>query len=139
MARVARELPESEINLTSLIDVVFFLLIFFMTSSTLARVGEESAAVELPQSAVATPPQDGPRKIQVVVRGDGEFMVDGRRTEDAGLEGVLRTQARSREGPARVVIRAGKEARFEAIRQVMRAASAAGLPDVLFMTLEERS
>jgi len=64
---------EVNVNLTSLIDVVFLLLIFFMVSTTFTR--ERELTVELPE-AVAEGAAEAAEFIEIEVNAEGEYAVN---------------------------------------------------------------
>lgn len=70
--RQSRELEP--MNLISLIDVMFFLLIFFMLSSTFTK--ETHLGVELPE-ANGVPSVEEKQQIEVVIGEQGSFSVNG--------------------------------------------------------------
>jgi biopolymer transport protein ExbD len=70
--RQSRELEP--MNLISLIDVMFFLLIFFMLSSTFTK--ETHLGVELPE-ATGTPSVDDKQKVEIVIGELGSFSING--------------------------------------------------------------
>lgn len=70
--RQSRELEP--MNLISLIDVMFFLLIFFMLSSTFTK--ETHLGVELPE-ATGTPSVDDKQKVEIVIGEQGSFSING--------------------------------------------------------------
>ncbi|RYZ80949.1 MAG: biopolymer transporter ExbD [Moraxellaceae bacterium] len=70
--RQSRELEP--MNLISLIDVMFFLLIFFMLSSTFTK--ETHLGVELPE-ATGEPTADVKQQIEIVIGEQGSFSVNG--------------------------------------------------------------
>lgn len=73
--RFRRQSREIEpMNLISLIDVMFFLLIFFMLSSTFTK--ETHLSVELPE-AVGEPSIDTTQQIEIVISEQGIFSVNG--------------------------------------------------------------
>ena len=61
-------------NLISLIDVMFFLLIFFMLSSTFTK--ETHLGVELPE-AVGEASTDQKQPMEIVISEQGSFSVNG--------------------------------------------------------------
>lgn len=72
------------LSMTSLIDVIFLLLLFFMLSSTFARFAEIEVSGGL---ASAMAPGDRP---DVLLRFDGaEWWVNGLAVDDGELEGEL--------------------------------------------------
>lgn len=70
--RQSRELDG--MNLISLIDVMFFLLIFFMLSSTFTK--ETHIGVELPE-ATGEPSTDEKQQIEIVISEQGAYSVNG--------------------------------------------------------------
>lgn len=67
---------EPDLNLTSLIDVVLLLLIFFMVSTTF--VDESRIEIQLPQASAEAPPQPKSDPIEVTVTASGEYRVNGK-------------------------------------------------------------
>lgn len=72
--------------MTSLIDVIFLLLLFFMLSSTFSRFGE----VELTAAAGGNSPQDH-RPVFVSLQADA-LLVNGRDAELSDLKDRLKPQ-----------------------------------------------
>lgn len=62
------------INVTSLVDVLFILLIFFAVSTTFEKFG--SFEMNLPKSKTAQPYQEE-KSHQILVRSNGQFILDG--------------------------------------------------------------
>ncbi len=73
-----------DIDLTSLVDVVFLLLIFFLVTSQFAQ---PTASLELPSGGPGAPPDEAAIRIEVTESGD--LLVNGTRVEDAGFEAAL--------------------------------------------------
>ncbi len=64
------------IDLTSMIDVVFILLLFFMLTTSFSR--SSSLIINLPEASGETV-TEGPLRIDVVVDQEGAFAVNGQR------------------------------------------------------------
>lgn len=64
-----------ELNLTSLIDVVFVLLIFFVLTTTFERHAE--LQIELP-SATAEPSRSREEPLELSIDAAGRYYIDGR-------------------------------------------------------------
>lgn len=64
---------QPELMIIPMIDIIFFLLVFFMLS-TLSMVEQHTIPINLPQAA--TGQQDLPRSINITVMQDGHIMVD---------------------------------------------------------------
>ena len=79
--RQSREIEP--MNLISLIDVMFFLLIFFMLSSTFTK--ETHLSVELPQAAgeVSVESKD---QIEILISQQGSYSVNGQSLANAEIE-----------------------------------------------------
>ena len=70
---------EVAIDLTSLIDVVFLLLIFFMVTTTFTR--QSNLLINLPEAG-ATPTPASALRIEILVARDGSYTVNGRALPD---------------------------------------------------------
>lgn len=73
---------EPEINLTSLIDVVFLLLIFFMVSTTFER--QAALKIDLPEASVAADnPSEEVEKLELIIDRDGRMYLNDRQLIDS--------------------------------------------------------
>jgi len=67
---------QPEVNLTSLIDVVFLLLIFFMVSTSFTK--QSQINISLPE-AVSSPLVEAPaQQIDIMITAAGLYLVNGR-------------------------------------------------------------
>ncbi|MDX1625960.1 MAG: biopolymer transporter ExbD [Wenzhouxiangellaceae bacterium] len=127
---------EPDINLTSLIDVVFLLLIFFMVSATFER--QALLRVELPESSQREEPLEVER-VELVITESGEYfvgeqlLVDDRR---ATLEQVLAERFEARPD-AVLVIRADGAAPHRLVVRAMDAAARQGIDRLSVATVQE--
>lgn len=117
------------INITSLIDVVFLLLLFFVVTSTfLERPGLD---LTLP----AASPTEVARRDEVTVEldADGATWLDGARLEAADLEsGIERALAAA--GTERVVLEADERVPHGRVVEAMDAARRAGATGLVVAT-----
>ena len=98
------------INLTSMMDVVFNLLIFFLVATTIVQE-EREMAVKLPETTRADPAQEPPRQLIINIQADGSAVVAGRTYDMAALSQLLAGVAKER--PARnVLIRTDERSTF---------------------------
>lgn len=73
---------EPEINLTSLIDVVFLLLIFFMVSTTFER--QAALKIDLPEASVtADNPTEEAERLELIIDKDGQMYLNDRQLIDS--------------------------------------------------------
>jgi len=71
-----RPRTQPEVNLTSLIDVVLLLLIFFMVSTSFVK--QSQIAIRLPEAESTAVVEDVPEKIDVMITENGTYLVNGR-------------------------------------------------------------
>ncbi len=71
-----RAKPQPEVNLTSLIDVVFLLLIFFMVSTSFVK--QSQISIRLPEAEAATQVEEPAERIDIMITESGTFLVNGR-------------------------------------------------------------
>ena len=115
------------LSMTSLIDVIFLLLLFFMLTSTFSQFGD----VDLTVGGGSGPAQEVQQKIFVSLRADG-LMVNGARAALADLPdrvGALRGA-----DPALAVISLTPEARSQQLVETLVVLQ--GVPDLGVVVLE---
>jgi biopolymer transport protein ExbD len=71
-----RDRDEPEVNLTSLIDVVLLLLIFFMVSTSFVK--QSQITIRLPQAESEAVVEDIPESIDLMITEQGTYLVNGR-------------------------------------------------------------
>jgi biopolymer transport protein ExbD len=71
-----RSRTEPEVNLTSLIDVVFLLLIFFMVSTSFVK--QSQISIRLPEAQSTPVVDDAPERIDIMISASGTYFVNGR-------------------------------------------------------------
>jgi len=89
--------PVSELNVTSLIDLGFSLLIIFMISTPLIK-NEQTLPVDLPVSSESTPRSADQKFVDVTVM-QGGYAVEGNPVDRNALEALLRSYAASAKPP----------------------------------------
>lgn len=126
---------EPEINLTSLIDVVFLLLIFFMVSTTFDR--QALLRLELPEAATAEA-ESVPQLIEVTISDNGQIFIDDQLLTDNTRAAVQAVLAERREAApdAPLVVRADARASHGLVLLVLDAAAAEGIGRVGIATME---
>ena len=117
-----------DLNVTSLVDVLFLLLIFFTLTSTFKRAGE--IELNLPRSTTAVPAGSANSKpLDVVLTEHGTLLLDGAPTTFDGLLPKLRTVAQQQ--PDReVMIDAEEHVGHGQVVRLLDAVRAAGFKGV---------
>ena len=133
MAR--RNFPRStldSINVTPLIDTLFFLLIIFMVTAPLL---EYTVEVSPPQMNADPMKPDEDSKI-VNVKENGEIIFDRRVVTEQELIRML-SEIPKTGNPKPVFLRADGNLKFKKVIHVMKLIREGGYPNVLFVTEEE--
>ena len=71
-----RAKAEPEVNLTSLIDVVLLLLIFFMVSTSFVK--QSQISIRLPEAQTANIVEEVPEQLDIMITEQGTYLVNGR-------------------------------------------------------------
>ena len=124
---------EIDINVTSLIDVVLLLLIFFMVSTRF--VDQSRLNLTLPSSS-AQKADKLPFSIEIALGHDGKVAVGGQALPQPSvpaLRRALQEAAGEHKDPV-IVINADRETGFQRVVDALDAARQAGFPRVTFPT-----
>lgn len=124
--RFAPRTPEEpEVNLISLVDVVFMLLIFFMVTTTFVQTSGLKVALPQANPAQAQPATNG---IEVVVDAEGRYYIDGRQLRDRSAltleRGLIEVMGNDASKP--LLVRADARATHQAVVTVMDVAARNG-------------
>ena len=71
-----RPRTQPEVNLTSLIDVVLLLLIFFMVSTSFVK--QSQITISLPEADSAAVVEEVPDQIDIMITETGTYLINGR-------------------------------------------------------------
>lgn len=137
MKLTQRPREEPDLNLTSLIDVVLLLLIFFMVSTTF--VDEARIKIRLPQSSDQTAPPPMHDPIEITVGVSGEYLVNGRtllNTSPATLSAAVVSIAGDKRDSA-ITIRADARATHQSVVTAMDVVGRLGFRAINIATLNE--
>ena len=115
-----------EFNMSSMTDVVFLLLIFFMIATTLAKQ-LNTIDVKLPQADGKT---ENRNTVSVTIKGSNEFYVNSNRVLKIKLENQLVSELTSLKTPS-IILRAEKKVAIEELVFVMNIANKNGIKVVL--------
>ena len=119
----------SLLNLTPLIDCMVFLLVFFLASTTFAKI-EKEMDLDLPPAT--TGGAEGETHLLVInVRRDGTLAVEGRPITMEGLKQRLQAAAQ-RDRQQQVLIRGDTQVAHGVVMQVLDVCRASSLKRVAF-------
>ncbi|MCW8347896.1 MULTISPECIES: ExbD/TolR family protein [Vibrio] len=124
-----KQQEEANIDMTSMLDIVFIMLIFFIVTSSFVR--ESGVDVNRPQASHAVSQKDA--GIFVAITANNEVFIDKRRVDvervQATIEKLLLEQP-----SASMVIQADKHAFNGTVVQVMDSAKGAGVTKIALAT-----
>ncbi|MWV13885.1 biopolymer transporter ExbD [Pseudomonas sp. R-28-1W-6] len=126
-----------EINLASLIDVVFILLLFFVVTTTFTR--ETQLKVDLPEAASGTPPEDTALKqMEVLISAEGSYSLNGQALLKSDLESLMAALGKESAGDNSLplVISADAQTPHQAVITAMDAAGKLGFAHLRITTVE---
>lgn len=126
-------------NVTSLIDIVFLLIIFFLVASHVAR-SEAVEPVDLPKiSDPAGDEEETPLRIVVTVMADRSMWVGGRQVLLPQVEQLILSAAQESLNQVEVRIRADHAATYLEIEPILLACAQFGVTRVGFAVLPKTS
>ena len=102
-----------EFNISSMTDIVFLLLIFFMLASTL--VTTNAIDILLPKAAGKT---ENKKAVSVSIKKDLSYFIDQRQVSDTQLETELISVLKAEQTPT-LILRAEKSVPVENVVRVM--------------------
>ncbi len=126
---------DPEVNLTSLIDVVLLLLIFFMVSTSF--VNEAEIQIRLPEASQAPAPTE-PETLEIAVTAEGRYLVNKRPLVNARpdtLRAALIKVAGDNNDRA-LTIRADAEASMQSVVTAMDVAGKLGFVNINIATVQ---
>ena len=114
-----------QLALTSMLDVIFLLLCFFVTISVFSQ-WESEISIKLPSAETASEPERLPGEIIVNLSKEGKVTVNGKALELEELKARLARISKFYPDQA-VIVRADKEVRYETLVGLIDACRAANV------------
>ena len=125
---------EPTVDLTSLIDVVFLLLIFFMVSTTFER--ESVLKIDLPEASAVDQREDTPEMLELVIDGDGRMFLNDQRLLDSEPQ-TVRAALEAQSGERRdlpLILRADRQTPHHFVVTAMDVAGQLGFVNLSIAT-----
>ncbi len=135
--KALQEEEHFEIPMTSLIDIVFLLLIFFLVATNFTR-RETDHSVVLPESESGVATTNAPERLVINIREEGTLVVNGSVMSEPDLRNLVTEFTQARPGrPA--VIRADARVPYRAVMRVFGIVRGAGVTSIQLPVLEPGS
>jgi biopolymer transport protein ExbD len=126
-----------EINLASLIDVVFILLLFFVVTTTFTR--ETQLKVDLPEAITGTPPEQTELKqLEILIAADGSYSLNAKQLLKSDLPSLMAALQKESDGDNSLplIISADAKTQHQAVITAMDAAGKLGFSHLRMTTIE---
>ncbi|MCF7793666.1 MAG: biopolymer transporter ExbD [Candidatus Cloacimonetes bacterium] len=121
------------INITSLIDVVLLLLIFFMLTTSF--VEQPGMKLDLPETKSSQGEKSG--KLQISVNSDGSIFVNNEAVEMSDLESKIKTISEELEDKS-LLLKADKTVHHGIVVQIMDIARSLGLQKIIIASEQKK-
>ncbi len=120
-----RNKPESEVNLTPMLDVVFIMLIFFIVTASFVK----EAGIEITRPGAATATRNEKGNIMIAITDTNQIWMDRRQIDPRALRAnIERMRAENPNGA--VIIQADVKSQNGLLVKVMDAARLAGVKSI---------
>jgi len=132
-----RPRAQVEVNLTSLIDVVLLLLIFFMVSTSFVK--QTKITISLPEAESATVIPEAAEQIDIMISATGMYMVNGRELINSRPETIRNALQKVSDGDNSLplTISADANARHQDVVTAMDVAGRLGFVQISIATVNE--
>ena len=120
-------------DLTPMIDIVFLLIVFFMTVANMQV--QKMVPISVPIAEQATIPDDRAGRITVTLKEDGSVFYGPQQVRVEDLSALV-AQSKASNAALKVYVRADARVPFKEVRGVFAAAAAGGIPNVVFATFQ---
>ena len=125
-----------DINLVSLIDVVFVLLLFFVVTTTFTR--ETQLRVDLPEAVSGSPAEDQTRQLDIAISAEGVFSLNNQVLPKSDLATLMEALQKESNGDTSrpLSISADGKTQHQAVITAMDAAGKLGFSHLRMTTIE---
>lgn len=126
-----------DINLVSLIDVVFVLLLFFVVTTTFTK--QTALTVDLPQAVSGTPEQDSSLKnLDIAISADGVYSLNNQLLPKSDLSTLMDALQKESGGDTKLPLSISADGKtpHQAVITAMDAAGKLGFSHLSMTTVE---
>ena len=122
--------------MTPMIDMVFLLLVFFMTVSTLAQA-DRQVELELPESASSDVPNDLSDRGTISIDATGQIYMGSIPQTLQEMQRLLK-KSLTENSELRIHLRADRTTEYQYIKKVLLACAEVGAYEVIYATYQSR-
>ena len=128
--------PEEDFPMTPMIDMVFLLLVFFMTVSTLAQA-DRRLELDLPESVSSDVPESLSDRGTISLDAAGRVYLGAQEQTLELMRAKIKQSLEDRPN-LRIHVRADRATPYSEIKKVLRACAEVGAYDVIYATYQAR-
>lgn len=132
-----RPRSQPEVNLTSLIDVVLLLLIFFMVSTSFVK--QSQISIRLPEAENVAVVEETPQQIDIMITETGIYLVNGRELINSRAETIRNALQKVSAGNTKLplTISADANAKHQHVVTAMDVAGRLGFTQISIATVND--
>lgn len=132
-----RPRAEPEVNMTSLIDVVLLLLIFFMVSTSFVK--QSQITIRLPAADSTAVVEEVPEHLEIMITEQGTYLINGRELINSRPETIRNALQKLSGGNTRLplTISADANARHQHVITAMDVAGKLGFVKINIATVND--
>lgn len=127
--------PE-DFQMAPMIDMVFLLLVFFMTVASVAK-SQRQIQLDLPESEESKIPEDASDRGILSVDANGHYFIGDQARTLKEVKTAIRERIR-RDPELQVQIRADQATEYAAVQKLLKAAAESGAYEIIYATYEAR-
>jgi len=122
--------------MTPMIDMVFLLLVFFMTVSTLAQA-DKRVKLDLPESTSCKVPENRGDRGTISLDANGQIFLRSHQKTLNQMQASIK-EALAANPDLRIHLRADQATPYEAIKKVLRTCAEAGAYEVIYAAYQNK-
>ena len=128
---------EPEVNMTSLIDVVLLLLIFFMVSTSFVK--QSQISIQLPEAESSTQVEEAAQQLDIMITEQGTYLVNNRELVNNRPETIRNALQKLSDGNTNLplTISADANARHQHVVTAMDVAGKLGFTRISIATISD--
>ena len=127
--------PE-DFQMAPMIDMVFLLLVFFMTVASVAK-SQRQIELELPESEESIVPEDASGRGILSVDAAGAYYIGDQPHTLESIHTAIRARIQS-DPTTQVQVRADQATKYAAVQRLLKAAAEAGAYEIIYATYQAR-
>jgi biopolymer transport protein ExbD len=127
--------PE-DFQMAPMIDMVFLLLVFFMTVASVAK-SQRQIELELPESEESIVPEDASGRGILSVDAAGAYFIGDQPHTLESIQSAIRMRIQS-DPTTQVQVRADQATKYAAVQRLLKAAAEAGAYEIIYATYQAR-